>query len=304
MKRRFEKFVAIIATFTMTTGMTSIMTTMAAETSKPEDNLAVLMEELRDSSEEQKEYSEVLDFNGDGIINVADAVFLEKQIAIDITDNTDKKDDVSADDQNSTDNEKMVEVIDRNYPGYFQSPYNFENYKFYKIYRIKEGQDVTEVSGAKPAIGVVCYRLSETDTPNYIQTFDFLESRDAMITGILMYNDKEYSYGVGYPYQNGCGSLYIKDHILRIIVHLEEEDGWDVAKYDYNKNNKIDIGDLVIFKKYFYNTPWKWVTDGKYEYGVNDDWEHLSYNEFFRELAYKEDWNEVGDDDGGYYFYK
>lgn len=303
MKKRFEKFqkcVAVIATIVMATGtMATGMTSMATDvTTTPEETLELLMNELKDSSEDRPEDLN-LDFNGDGVVNVADAVILEKAMAT-MTTSEEDTEDTTEESENTT--EELVEMVDWSHPGYFENPNDGVVYKFYKIYHVEPEHDFSKEYGHKPTAGVVCYPLEdgldEGEKPEYVQTFEHME--DAMISGILIYEDEEYTYYVGYPYQNHCKGLYAREYMLRLIIHLEECDGWDVSTYDYNKNGMIDIGDVVIFNRIFWNTPWLWVTNEEYDYENLILCKKQEAKEFQDKLAFKVDWNEQ-DEDGGYW---
>lgn len=228
------------------------------------------------------------DRNGDGAVTVADAVLLEKWL--------------NAGAESSDEDAELVETVDWSHPGYFENPNDGVVYKFYKIYHVEPEHDFSKEYGHKPTAGVVCYPLEdgldEGEKPEYVQTFEHME--DAMISGILIYEDEEYTYYVGYPYQNHCKGLYAREYMLRLIIHLEECDGWDVSTYDYNKNGMIDIGDVVIFNRIFWNTPWLWVTNEEYDYENLILCKKQEAKEFQGKLAFKVDWNEQ-DEDGGYW---
>lgn len=90
----------------MATGMTSMATDV---TTTPEETLEFLMNELKESSENHPEDLN-LDFNGDGIVDVADAVILEKAMAT-ITSEEDTE-DTTEEPENTT--EELVEMVDWN----------------------------------------------------------------------------------------------------------------------------------------------------------------------------------------------
>lgn len=219
---------------------------------------------------------------------MADAVLLEKWL--------------NAGAESSDEDAELVETVDWSHPGYFENPNDGVVYKFYKIYHVEPDHDFSKEYGHKPTAGVVCYPLEdgldEGEKPEYVQTFEHME--DDMISGILIYEDEEYTYYVGYPYQNHCKGLYAREYMLRLIIHLEECDGWDVSTYDYNKNGMIDIGDVVIFNRIFWNTPWLWVTNEEYDYENLILCKKQEAKEFQGKLAFKVDWNEQ-DEDGGYW---
>lgn len=295
MKKRFkkiQKFVAVIATLLMATGtMATGMTSMATDvTTTPEETLELLMNELKDSSEEDRPEDLNLDFNGDGVVNVADAVILEKAMAT-ITTSEEDTEDTTEESENTT--EELVEMVDWNHPGYFENPNDGVVYKFYKIYHVEPEHDFSKEYGHKPTAGVVCYPLEDGlddgKKPEYVQTFDDMNS---------IYKETIWDgYEIVYEYRLKSPSvrtLYTRIHMLNIIIHLEDCSSSEIERNDYNLNRKIDIGDVVIFNKIFWNTPWVWVTNEKYDYSSASEADYMITEEFFRNLTNaKEKENEI-----------
>lgn len=300
MKKRFKKFVAVIATIVMATGtMATGMTSMATDvTTTPEETLELLMNELKDSSEENRPENLKLDFNGDGVVNVADAVILEKQLATSIRSSESEEDSTT---ESTEDTEELVEMVDWSHPGYFENPNDGVVYKFYKIYHVEPEHDFSKEYGHKPTAGVVCYPLEDGldngQKPEYVQTFEGLESGKSMFNGLFIYEGEDLNYSVSYPYKDYGRGLYVRDHLMRMIVHFETTTIWDIADYDYNQNLMIDIGDVIIFNKIMWNTPWMWVTNEEYDYEAKD-YKRLTANEFEGKLNFKNYWNEK-DENGG-----
>ena len=284
MKKRFKKFVAVIATIVMATGtMATGMTSMATDvTTTPEETLELLMNELKDSSEDHPEDLN-LDFNGDGVVNVADAVILEKAMAT-MTTSEEDTEDTTEESENTT--EELVEMVDWSHPGYFENPNDGVVYKFYKIYHVEPEHDFSKEYGHKPTAGVVCYPLEDGlddgKEPEYVQTFDDMNS---------IYKETIWDgYEIVYEYRLKSPSvrtLYTRIHMLNIIIHLEDCSSSEIERNDYNLNRKIDIGDVVIFNKIFWNTPWVWVTNEKYDYSSDlvSEADYMITEEFFRNLT-------------------
>ncbi len=230
------------------------------------------------------------DRNGDGAVTVADAVLLEKWL--------------NAGAESSDEDAELVETVDWSHPGYFENPNDGVVYKFYKIYHVEPDHDFSKEYGHKPTAGVVCYPLEDGlengEKPEYVQTFEGLESGKSMFNGLFIYEGEDLNYSVSYPYNDYGRGLHVREHLVRMIVHFETITIWDIADYDYNQNFAIDIGDVIIFNKIIWNSPWLWVTNEEYDYESNKDYKRQAANEFQGKLAFKVDWNEQ-DEDGGYW---
>lgn len=275
MKKRFkkiQKFVAVIATLAMATSITTGMTSMATDvTTTPEETLELLMNELKDSSEDRPEDLN-LDFNGDGVVNVADAVLLQKAMAT-ITSEEDTED-------TTEEYKEPVERTDWDHYALFRDPTTGEVYEFFKRYYVYEDHDFKKEYAHVKGSGVICYRLGtrhdrELTDSDYILEADKL---DEVKTGKFTFDGKEYEYNVQSPAKY---DLSVREHLLNIIVHLEDLTAEDISKYDFDLNGEIDIRDVVYFNKVFWNVPWKWVTSNT---GWNDGDNELTQEKFWAEF--------------------
>lgn len=246
MKKRVNRFVAVIATIIVmaTAGSMataeSMTTGMATDTTPSKEVLDILMNELKDSSEDRPENLQ-FDFNGDGVVNIADAVVL-------------------ATDDQEIDPKKIVEKTDWVHPAFFQDPQNGVVYAFYKRYYVPYELDFQNVPVDQLGMGsgVICVK-AEKEFPSdynygYVQELDDL---DYVKTGEFNFEGEKYEYHVENPAKY---DFSVRQHLLNIIVNIEEMTAEDVAKYDFDMNGEIDIRDVVYFNKVFWNVPWKWVT--------------------------------------------
>lgn len=260
MKKRFKKFVAVIATIVMATGtMATGMTSMATDvTTTPEETLELLMNVLKDSSEDRPEDLK-LDFNEDGTVNVADAVVLEKKL-VDQTE------------------EKIVEKTDWDHDAVFRDPNTGDTYVFYKRYYVPYEHDFQKEYAHQKGSGIIVFKTEKrAPKSSYVQD---LSSLDDVKTGKFVFEGEEYDYHVESPAKY---DLSVREHLLNLIVHLEDLKMEDIAKYDFDMNGEIDIRDVIYFNKVYSNVPWKWVTSFQ---GVGD-------GSFEIELTEAEFWTEM-----------
>ncbi len=267
MKKRFkkiQKFVAVIATLAMATSMTTGMTSMATDITT-EESLATLMDKLKDSSEDHPEDLS-LDYNGDGVVNVADAVILEKQLVTSITSEEDTTEEIK----------EPVERTDYEHYALFRDPTSGRIFQFYKRYYVYEDTDFTKEYGQVKGSGVVGRPLEiELNGSEYILDVSDIEE---VKTGTFTFKGEKYEYNVQSPAKY---DFDVRQHLLNIIVHLEEVTPTDISKYDFDLSGNIDIRDVVYFNKVFWNVPWKWVTSYN---GWNNGENELTQEEFWADF--------------------
>jgi len=170
-------------------------------------------------------------------------------------------------------------------PGYFEDQYG-NWWEFYKVYEVKQGKEFDDfVVEHGDAIGVVCKLYEGEKDPNYVLPYnDELYTHDT--EGTFTYNGVEYQYDITPNVEMNSNirwALYRK--ILGYVLPDDDlTNSQLIQKYDYKKDGKIDIADVVIFNKRYMSSPFRFCAKYDEELG---ELKCMDFEEFYKIL----DWH-------------
>lgn len=164
------------------------------------------------------------------------------------------------------------EEVAWDFPRYFSSE-DGTVYRFYEIYDVEDGSTLNPSSVCRePSKGIMAEVIDETvEKPFYVQRYENMSKGDT--EGTFSFNGEEYQYNLVSP------ERLRREHremMEKTIVHILPTDPTKIAYFDYSKDGRLMVNDLVLLNRQLAATPMNSVT--------NCDWvmyDQMSKDDFF-----------------------
>lgn len=158
--------------------------------------------------------------------------------------------------QASTKSKTSHEVVDYTSTRYFSTP-DGVIFEFCEIYDVEDGEVLESwMRGREYSKGIYAKVYEGENEPFYVQKYETLDTWDS--DGTFTFNGEEYNYSL-VP----ASMLRLEHRTLLegIIVHKYALNPQRMAYFDYSKDGKIMVNDLVLLNKRLAATPMSSVTN-------------------------------------------
>lgn len=148
------------------------------------------------------------------------------------------------------------EVVDWEHPKHFTNSVGGV-FEFYDVYLLEEGQNLTySMLGREPSCGIIWQATDYSQVSSYILEYDTMFTWDT--EGTFSFNGEEYEYNL-VPAAELTRAH--REMIEKTIVGILPDTPEKLSYFDYSKDGRLLVNDLVLLNKRLANTPFTSVTN-------------------------------------------